>query len=79
MTVYYIIGLALANATISPARIRDLVSFVRDIEQLNEADITALSVLNSLFVDSSSSLRRVISVSYTFNSNKFSAYLLTDR
>lgn len=37
---------ALANATISPARISDLVSFIQDIEQLNETDITALSVLN---------------------------------
>jgi hypothetical protein len=31
---------AISNATISPARVSDLVSFIQDIDQLNEADIT---------------------------------------
>jgi hypothetical protein len=39
---------AITNATISPARVSDLVSFIQDIDQLNEADITALKVLNAI-------------------------------
>ena len=37
---------AIANATISPAKVSDLVSFIQNIDQLNETDITALMILN---------------------------------
>lgn len=39
---------AIANATICPAKVADLVSFIQDIEQLNETDIKALKVLNGV-------------------------------
>lgn len=37
-----------ANATVSPSKVQDLVSFIQDIDQLNESDIAALKVLNSV-------------------------------
>lgn len=37
---------AVANATVSPSKVSDLVSFIQDTDQLNESDITALKVLN---------------------------------
>jgi hypothetical protein len=39
---------AIANATVSPSKVRDLVSFIQDIDQLNESDIAALKVLNRI-------------------------------
>jgi hypothetical protein len=39
---------AISNATISPAKVSDLVSFVQDIDQMNETDVTVLKVLNSV-------------------------------
>jgi hypothetical protein len=39
---------SIANATICPAKVADLVSFIQDIEQLNEADVKALQVLNAV-------------------------------
>jgi hypothetical protein len=39
---------ALTNATLGPARVTDLVSFIQDIEELNETDITGLRVLNTV-------------------------------
>jgi hypothetical protein len=39
---------AIARATVFPSRVRDLVSFIQDIDQLNESDITALKVLNAV-------------------------------
>jgi hypothetical protein len=39
---------AIAGATICPTKVGDLVSFIQDIDQLNESDITALKVLNAV-------------------------------
>ena len=37
-----------ANATVSPSKVQDLVSFIQDIDRLNESDIAALKILNSV-------------------------------
>jgi hypothetical protein len=39
---------AIAGATICPVVVSDLVSYIQDIDQLNESDITALKVLNAV-------------------------------